>query len=356
MSDNGLVVIDANSVLSTESVENYTGWLIGALDDEFSTDNAGQALADMIAINTASRWAIGDVLVWARLRLGKHLVAKADHYDQAIELAREKYGPGEQLFPALDVLDWRIHVHSAYWILQSSDGSCRIWETTGGQIDERGFNRWLTEVCAEKISTLSSSWKTIASYYRTSLIWPHSRRTLEAWSYSMYKEIGELGGGTVEAGNGAGLARLPDKTKAIDTMIDELEEDGPVTAGRIRQRYRRNAAKKRGYAWQPPMPRYLYVKDTEDQVHLALEFNDMDAEGAYDGQIAIAQMWIMQMAGVTKPVVSYNTTNNLPGQMKVDDALTAIRMMDGRLVAEAVPSENPLVTRAVEDLVLKLGL
>lgn len=354
MSNNDLVIA-GNGLVSDEVLSNYADWLIESLDEDFTPDKAGQTLADLAAISEASKWAEGDVLVYTRIRMGKTLLGKAVSYLEAKYEMDDRFGIQQQLFPAVEILDWKIYCHDDYWILEDHSGGCRIWKTSANLIDERGFNRWIAEMCGEYVNQLSNSWKTKATRYRTSIAWPRHRRN-PAWSWSIHAELSNLSGGSINATDSPGLARLPEKIDNIDILIDQLEEGGAVTIGRIREMYRQQADIRQGYAWVPPMPRWFYIHDTLGKSYMALRFVDMDADGGYDPQVAVAQIWIMQMAGVMKPGANLRLGSYRPEKLQIDDEMTEIRLADGRLVATMQNMDNKLVRKAVEDLVLKLEL
>jgi hypothetical protein len=152
---------------------------------------------------------------------------------------------------------------------------------------------------------------------------------------------------------------------AILNLVDQIEENGPLTPPKIRQVYKDRANQKRGYSWLPPMPRFVYVAEhstiTGEKIgsHLALRFVDMDADGAYDREVAACQLYILHKANVIKSPDNEDWRGKghlIRNKIAVDDGLTVITIKeDGRHVVY-LESGHPLVDKAIADLIALLEI
>lgn len=330
--------------VSDDLIRQASYLTINELDSNYHVDNVQQALMDTLGLKEASKWASGDILLFARMRMNKELVFAetsngqgGDLLVEALRFAGETYGSRIRPQGTVQLIAWKVHLYDRFWILENVDGlDVRIWaEKPMQEPTEMGFNKWLQE-----LATDMAKWQTLANYYRTSAIFYRDIRRADL-PWSAHYELGNLAGGSVDATT-RGLLRTAEKTKEVLRIMDKLEEEGPLTLARIWEAKKQHRDNQDGFKWMYPWVPNLTVEDTETgEEYEAIQFTNAADPEAPDPEVFYAQCVILAGANVYTGL-----GKKCPMYLRGNDLL----MEDGRLIGTLINQDIPVVEKACEKL------
>jgi len=322
---------------------------INQLDTHYHIDHLSQAIADIVDLGDQSKWATGDLLLFGRMRMTRELVyAESDDHPnpdlltQAMSYAFKQFGSRARPLGTVKLISWNVHLYDQFWILEHLDSlDVRIWvETQAAEPTEMGFNDYMKSIASD-----FANWKTLGNRYRTSAVFHRDLRRADL-PWSLHFNLGNLAGGGIDASS-KGILRIGEKSQAVQTIMDKLEEGGPITLGRVYELQREQKENQDGYKFLPPWVPNLIVEDTHSgEEHIAIEFADIAQPETLDPEVFYAQCKVIQAAGIFAAI-----GKSCPMYLRDDDLL----MEDGRLIGTLKNTEEEAVRRALDRLASNLN-